>query len=176
MRFERLTSPSHPLYGRAMELYRISFPPHEQRQSPSQAAILADAGYHFDLIWDGDTFVGLLLYWERENTLYIEHFCIQPQLRNRRYGQQALTLLQETGNTLILEIDPPVDDISLRRKGFYERCGFAANPYPHVHPPYHEGNRGHALVVMSSPAPISQTEYDAFAADLSARVMAHAFF
>jgi len=44
-----------------------------------------------------------------------------------------------------------VDEIARRRKGFYERCGYAENPYPHVHPPYHCGNKGHELVVMSAP-------------------------
>ena len=29
---------------------------------------------------------------------------------------------------MILEIDPPVDDISIRRRGFYERSGFVENP------------------------------------------------
>lgn len=42
---------------------------------------------------------------QNESFLYIEHFCILPK-------------------TLMLEIDPPKDDISKRRKGFYERSGF----------------------------------------------------
>ena len=36
MRIDRLTSISHPVYNRAMELYRLSFPFHEQRETPSQ--------------------------------------------------------------------------------------------------------------------------------------------
>ena len=75
----------------------------------------------------------------------------------------------------MLEIDPPIDEISLRRKGFYERCGFAANPFPHVHPPYHPGNHGHALVVMSAPAPLTQKDYDAFNRYLQDEIMKDAF-
>lgn len=175
MHFERITSASHPMYAQALELYRISFPLHEQREAPSQEDILREPAYHFDLIRDGETFVGDILYWERESYFYIEHFCIQPELRNRRYGQQALELLAEGGKTLILEIDPPVDDISRRRKGFYERCGFAENPYPHVHPPYHRGNKGHELVVMSRPRSIPQAVYDDFRAYLEDKIMKDAF-
>ena len=72
----------------------------------------------------------------------------------------------------LLEIDPPVDDIARRRQGFYQRCGFAVNPYPHVHPPYRPEYPGHELVVLSSPRALTPAEYGAFACYLSAVVMA----
>lgn len=50
MRFERLTSPQHPLYKRAMVLYADSFPPHEQRENAPQLRILGDEAYRFNLI------------------------------------------------------------------------------------------------------------------------------
>lgn len=67
MQIERLTSASHPLYPQAMELYAQSFPLHEQRETPSQKAILKDDAYHFGLIQDDEQFVGLVLYWELEH-------------------------------------------------------------------------------------------------------------
>ena len=174
MDLKRITSPDHPMYAQAMALYAISFPPHEQREPESQARILGEEAYHFDLIYDGKTFVGLILNWQRQDYIYIEHFCILPECRNRGYGKQTLDLLGKTGKTLILEIDPPVDPISVRRKGFYERCGFTENPYGHVHPPYHRGNRGHALTIMSCPGPIDLETYAAFRRDLEENVMAGA--
>lgn len=175
MNLERITTSLHPLYQRALELYKISFPLHEQRETFSQEAILQDGAYHFDLIYDADIFVGLILYWEQVDYIYIEHFCILPEMRNRQYGQKALALLAEQHKTLILEIDPPVNEVSVRRKGFYERCGFVENPYPHIHPPYHKGNTGHELVIMSSPALISQAEYEAFRAYLQNKIMKDVF-
>ena len=118
MTLERVTSPDHPCYGAALALYRVSFPFHEQRAAPSQARILREGDYHFTLLRDGDAFVGLLLFWEAGGFRYIEHFCIRPELRNRRYGQRALALLAADGVPLLLEIDPPVDELSRRRKGF----------------------------------------------------------
>lgn len=47
MRTERITSAQHPLYAQAMEVYRNSFPPHEQREAASQERILHDSAYHF---------------------------------------------------------------------------------------------------------------------------------
>ena len=76
---------------------------------------------------------------------------------------------------LILEIDPPVDDISMRRKVVYERCGVVANPYSHTHPPYHVGNHGHDLVIMSSPKMLTPNEYDVFFSFLENTVMKNAY-
>ena len=173
MRIERMTTPEHPLYERAMELYHASFPAHELRESASQQKILHDPAYHFDLLFDDEQFVGEVLYWEIAGFFYIEHFCILLELRNHHYGQTALELLHST--PLILEIDPPVDAISIRRKGFYERCGFVENSYRHIHPPYHCGNSGHPLVVMSYPAALTQQQYDAFYDGLTDMVMKDVF-
>ena len=82
-------------------------------------------------VCDGKLFVGLALYRETAEYLYIEHFYILQALRNHRYGQRTLDLLAECGKTLILEIDPSMDAIVCCRKMFYERCGFAENPFPH---------------------------------------------
>ena len=175
MYFKRITDAQHPMYDTAIELYQKSFPLHEQRETSSQENILQHPDYHFTLVYDEKQFVGMVLYWETATFFYVEHFCIQPELRNQHYGQRILAELGKQGKTIILEIDPPVDEISVRRKGFYERCGFAENPYPHVHPPYHRGNHGHELVVMSCPGKITQKEYDAFDRYLKHEVMWEVF-
>lgn len=171
MRFERLSSREHPMYQKAMELYSISFPLHEQREPASQGAIITDDEYHFTLIYDEALFIGLVLYWETKDFIYIEHFCILPEMRNKKYGQKVLELLERRQKTVILEIDPPVDAISIHRKGFYERCGFVENPYAHIHPPYHKGNLGHTLVILSYPSGITQAQYDTFQHYLEKHVM-----
>lgn len=175
MNLEYITNANHPMYRKALALYQISFPHHEQREAFSQEKILAEEEYHFGLIYDETIFVGLVLYWETESFIYIEHLCILPEMRNKQYGQKALFLFKEKQKNLILEIDPPVDQIAQRRKGFYARCGFIENPFRHIHPPYHRGNTGHDLVVMTYPNPISQDEYTAFNQYLQNKVMHHAF-
>ena len=83
----------------------------------------------------------------------------------------ALEALCAQCGLVILEIDPPVDEISIRRKGFYERAGYAENPFFHVHPPYHKGMEGHELVVMSSPSAISPDMFGKFTDYLKNTVM-----
>ena len=175
MVLEYITNTSHPMYQEALNLYRISFPYHERRENFSQKEILQDKEYNFGLIYDEDIFVGLILYWESEQFIYIEHFCICPELRNKQYGQKTLTLLKKKNKTLILEIDPPQDDISKRRKCFYERCGFVANSFSHTHPPYHKESEGHNLLIMTCPKQITQNIFDAFSLYLKNKVMKNAF-
>lgn len=159
MHFERLISTEHPLYARAMALYAHSFPWHEQREAESQARILAHRDYRFNLIFSGEAWVGLLLAWKAADFSYVEHFCILPERRGQGYGARALQMLAREGARVILEIDPPVDEVSRRRRAFYERCGFQANAFAHVHPAYHADCAGHALVVMSNPDVLTDGEY-----------------
>lgn len=174
LELDRLRDPADPRFKTAMSHYAASFPPHEQRRAGSQAAIMAEDAYYFYLLREGGEDVGALLCWQSGEFIYVEHFFIYSDCRGKGYGGRALTALGELGKVVILEIDPPVDEVARRREGFYLRCGFYPNPYPHVHPPYHRGKEGHTLVILSSPRPIGQGEYDRFNQYLQSRVMAGA--
>lgn len=169
--YRRLTSADGCMYNRAMEMYRGSFPMHEQRESDSQRRIMGDGDYHFELICAGEALLGCILYWETLDFIYVEHFFIAPEQRGKGCGRQALEWLKAQGRPVILEIDPITDEISRRRKNFYERAGFAENPFKHVHPPYHSGMEGHPLTVMSCPEPLSGDLYQKFSRYLRQRVM-----
>ncbi|MEG1522932.1 MAG: GNAT family N-acetyltransferase [Bacteroidales bacterium] len=171
MEFRRITTDNDPNFTSAIGLYKISFPIHEQREDESQRNILNISDYHFGLIYDKDRFVGIILYWETNEFIYIEHFAIDPNMRNGGYGSKALNQLAKKGKTIILEIDPPIDKMSIRRKGFYERIGFCENQYSHIHPAYKVGFDGHSLTVMSYPTSISQEKYDNFKIYLDSVVM-----
>lgn len=169
--FVRLTTSDSPVYAAAMRLYEESFPLFEKRTPDAQREIMGCAAYQFLLIYDGDRFVGLLSCWEADTFIYVEHFCIDPQLRGQRYGQRALELLHSKGKPVILEIDPPVDSISIRRKGFYERLGYRENPFPHMQLRYRKGSGDHQMAVMSYPKQLTQDEYAAFHDFLHTAVM-----
>lgn len=171
MYFQRVTRRDDPGFIRAMALYAKSFPLHEQRLSDSQLAILGEEAYHLDQIIQDGRFLGAIFYWETGDFVYVEHFCMEPHLRGQGFGKTALELLAEKGKTVILEIDPPADDISRRRLGFYQRCGFRENVHEHIHPAYRPEYRGHELVVLSYPEALNQAAYDRFAGYLRDTVM-----
>ncbi len=105
--FERIRNKIHPAYDCALELYQGSFPIHEQREELSQAKILCDNAYHFEVIYDAEVFIRLVLYWETANYIYIEHLCILPEMRDKQYGQKTLSIINKKQKIIILEIDPP---------------------------------------------------------------------
>ncbi len=175
MILKRLTEAAGEEFSRAMNLYENSFPYDEKREKLSQQSIMSHPDYRFMLIYDGETFVGEVLYWERESDIYIEHFCILPKFRNRGYGEKTLTLLKENGKSVILEIDLPNTPIAQRRQGFYERNGFIKNPHYHKIPPYHADCDGVELLVMTYPREISKDEYQNFFCYIKDTVMKDCF-
>ena len=121
MEFKRLTSTDTETYEKAMKLYAVSFPKHEQREEASQKAIMSDADYHFDCIYDSEDMVGIMLYWETETFIYIEHFCISPEMRNKQLGQKALEYLASQTDKKIQYIRY-ADDFILSVNGSREEC------------------------------------------------------
>lgn len=95
--------------------------------------------------------MGLLLYWEAEDFRYVEHFCVRPELRGRRYGAKALEELGRDGKTVVLEIDPPVDDIARRRQASTRGAASPSTPIPTSIPP--TGRSTRAMSWWCSPAP-----------------------
>ena len=169
--FGRCRDASDPLMDAAMALYRRSFPAHELRLWPDQQAVMNDPLYHFDLCLLDGALAGLILYWDFGAYIYVEHFCVEPSMRGHGLGTLILAELAKKSKPIILEIDPLTDDVAIRRKGFYERCGYRPNPFPHVHPHYHVNCDGHKLVIMTCPREISRAEYDAFNRYLQTVVM-----
>ena len=81
--------------------------------------------------------LGLLTTWHFEKFIYIEHFAIDPNLRSQGYGTEAInTFIQEQDKPIILEAEPPTDDITRRRIRFYERCGLTLYDFPYIQPAY----------------------------------------
>ena len=58
MDFIRLTDPAAPEFETAFALYEVSFPVHEQRTRPAQAARLSHPEYRYMLLYEGDQFQG----------------------------------------------------------------------------------------------------------------------
>lgn len=162
MRLERLSDGNAHLYERAMELYRSSFPHEERRDRAEQERILCKSDYHFDLIMADDSFIGIMLYWETDEWIFLEHFATLSKLRCKGYGKKALELLNSRGKTVLLEIEPPVDSITERRYGFYKRCGFVMNPYHHIQAKYHLGDADLELKILSYPTILGEDEYRSF--------------
>ncbi|MBO5714864.1 MAG: GNAT family N-acetyltransferase [Clostridia bacterium] len=162
MRLERLSTSNAHLFEQTFKLYQSSFPVEERRDDLEQQRVLKKEDYHFDLIMKNDSFIGVMLYWETENFVFLEHFTTLPELRGKGYGKEALDLLKEKNKIILLEIEPPVDNITQRRYAFYKRNGFFMNPYHHIQAKYHLGDEDLELKVLTYPRIMEKDEYRSF--------------
>lgn len=147
----------------AWELYEQAFPYNERWSPEGYDRALADPLFEADGIWRGEELIGLLFHWDAGGYRYVEHLAVSPALRGQNMGSEALAAFCRKVGRVILEIDPPVDDISIRRQHFYERLGFVTNPYEYIHPSFRRPFTPHKLVLMSYPAAITYEEARGFA-------------
>ena len=162
MELFRLTDRTHPLFDRAMALYEAAFPVQERRDPAEHCRVLKKADYHMDLLMEGRDFLGIVLYWETADFVHLEHFSTLPQLRGQGLGTKALALLKSKEKPIILEIEPPEDELTCRRYGFYRRNGFVMNPHDHVQVKYRPNDPDVPLNILTWPETITPEAYGAF--------------
>lgn len=149
LQFIPFTSPADRGWAKAMEIYRRSFPYKEQRSEEDHIRALADPAFRAEGIWRGDEFVGILYYWHTDAWDYVEHLAVCASLRGQNLGSEVFGAFCRD-RRVILEIDPPVDEISVRRLHFYRRLGFVENPHEYIHPSYRQPFEPHRLVLLSA--------------------------
>lgn len=159
MLLERLCDNNQYLYERAIALYQSAFPAEERRPSDEQTRVMKKPAYHFDFIMEAEEFLGIMLYWETDTFVFLEHFAMRPELRGQGLEANALSLLKEKGKTIILEIEDPIDAITCRRYAFYCRNGFFMTPHHHIQAKYRLGDEDLMLKILSYPHAITTEEY-----------------
>ncbi|MCC9138390.1 GNAT family N-acetyltransferase [Pontibacter silvestris] len=97
--------------------------------------------------------VGLSVHWQLNGFLYLEHLTITPEQRGRGIGKEAVTwLLRQSEETVVLEVERPVDGLSLKRIQFYKSLGFVLyDQYDYYQPPYEPSAQPVPLYLMSKP-------------------------
>ena len=140
----------------------------EIRDRKAARAVMEDEKYVIYHVAKDGTRVGFMTVWELSDFAFLEHFVTYEKFRNKGYGHEALTLLKEKYKKIILESEPPCNDIQKRRISFYERNGFTKNDFPYIQPPYREDDEGVPLLIMSYPSKLS--DFDAHVTEIYGRV------
>lgn len=125
------------------KLYIESFPQEERRSVIKMHRLIVDESrFHFNVITDeSDIRIGLITYWVFDSFIYVEHFALSSECRNRGYGKEALSALIESVKLpIVVEIElPSSSDFAKKRLGFYERLNFVRWDFSYQQPPYEEG-------------------------------------
>ena len=125
LQFIPFESRSDKGWAEAWDLYEESFPRCERWNAQGYDRAFGDPRFEADGIWRGEEFIGILFHWNAGAYRYVEHLAVSPAPRGQNMGSKALTAFCRKVGRVILEIDPPVDDISIRRLcivGSSHRC------------------------------------------------------
>ncbi|GEM_PF-78613 len=170
--FYRIKSVKDKYYSAFYDIYSQSFPIHEQRNVEQQVMAFDSEDYHLVCLLEQDEILSFIAYWDFNSYVYIEHLAVNHKMRGKNIGSETLSLFAHViQKTIILEIDPLIDEIALKRYRFYEKLGYISNPYLHHHPAYNREYTPHKLVVLSYPNKLDQTQYNKFNNDLRDIVM-----
>ena len=152
-------------------LYLAAFPPEERRENNELMQQLYIEECAVNLIIAGKKTVGFCIIWDFTDFVYLEHFAIESALRGQGVGQRVLTLIRETFNKpVILETEPPLNEISKRRVGFYMRNGFQIIDKPYLQPSYDGIKPEVEMKLMSTKPDFSSEELDKYIALIRRKV------
>lgn len=170
MKLERLNDNNKHLYKDAFSLYVNAFPLIERRDEFNHNIALTFKDYHFDFIIKDNNLIGIMLYWEDNDFIFLEHFAILDNIRNKGYGEKALNLLKEKNKTIILEVEEPTNEITTRRLNFYKRNGFILTNHNHKQLKFRKNDQELVLKILSYPISITSEEYNKFYTYLHTKV------
>lgn len=140
------------VYSFVEQLLHDSFPLAERRDDEAQRDN-TDHNPRFTcyFISDDELPVGLITAWNLDGFYYLEHLATTPLIRNRGYGKQIIQQIKDLlPGVIVLEVEHPEDEMSRRRIGFYQRCGFQLCEKEYIQPPYREGGEEVPLFLMYS--------------------------
>ncbi|MDD2327218.1 MAG: GNAT family N-acetyltransferase [bacterium] len=162
MEFLRIEPGEHERWLPVWRLYEESFPVAERRKMEDHLLACTDERFFPLSAWEGATLAGVIFFWEWDDYRYLEHLAVAPQLRGQGYGSEMLRYLRDSAHTIMLEIDPLVNELSVRRLQFYERAGFTLTPYRFLHLPYRLEAQPQELLILSYPEMITKAAHNDF--------------
>lgn len=145
-------------------LYKLmseAFPSEERRNYEDQKRLLNEDAYsitsHKDEVGNITAFIAS---WEFSHFVFIEHFAVSSKIRGNGMGTLMIKdYLSNCSKSIFLEVEPPENDISMRRIEFYKRLGFHLNDYDYLQPPLQKQHDFLPLRIMSYPKRVDNKEF-----------------
>lgn len=135
------------------QLYGDSFPDCERREWYDELSLMAsEPRFHAMQACDDGRLVGFVTYWSFDACSYIEHLAVAKSWRCKGIGGQLLERVASQGKPVLLEVEPPDDEVTRRRVDFYHRHGLVLHSgIDYLQPPYAPGLPSVPMCIMTSP-------------------------
>lgn len=171
---QRVYNSNHLFFDNFWMVYNESFPKEEKRNFLQQQEIFLKQEYTLNIYIEENTLKGFLAYWTFPNFIFVEHLAIARDGQGQGLGKSILQdFIKVQQIPVILEIEHPLDEISIRRLQFYQRLGFIENEYEHFQPPFNKNDQPLSLRILSLYERISEDLFNEFAEKQKHVVMNH---
>lgn len=171
MEYLQIEESNRSEWEKIWDLYESSFPLAERRKKEDHIRACSDSRFFPISAWENGELIGLLFYWEWDSYRYLEYLAVNPKFRGQGFGSEILRRLRNSEHTIILEIDPLNNELSVRRLQFYERAGFTLTPYRFIHLPYRLEAKPQELLILSYPKMITKEQHRDFLQFIENRVI-----
>jgi ribosomal protein S18 acetylase RimI-like enzyme len=151
-------------FSQVYAIMEASFPETECRTYASQKGLLTQPSYRLITEKDeqGHT-IAFLAGWEFTHFRFVEHIAVDQAIRGGGLGKKLMSrFISQSDKLVVLEVEPPEDEWTRRRIGFYERLGFHLNDFEYVQPPLREGQADLRLQIMSYPYVLTEQDFAPF--------------
>ena len=142
------------LLDKVKSLYMISFPEDERRPWENIEEMIINQSPYFKInvaTDENDNFIGFMTTWQLPDTLYVEHFAVEQNLRGKGLGAEFFHSVTDGAENVVLEVElPHSGEMADRRISFYERNGLKAmKDFPYFQPPYRDDLQQVPMMLMT---------------------------
>lgn len=148
---KRIETTQNCEYGKVQSLLESSFPIEERRDRNEQREQTnTNSCFFCNIITHNNEFIGIINYWNLNSCYYIEHFALEEHIRNKGFGSETISLIKRVLNDkpIILEVELPEEELSIKRISFYEKNDFKLLKNKYMQPPYRERGKEIELKLM----------------------------
>jgi RimJ/RimL family protein N-acetyltransferase len=118
-------------------IYINSFPANERREFNELEKQLEKSDNQIFQVRLKQITIGFISLWNFDDFVFVEHIAISSSQRGKGYGKMVVqAVMDTTSKPIVLEVEPPVDEDSIRRVRFYSSLGFSILPQVYMQPSY----------------------------------------
>ena len=150
-------------YDKFFSMLESDFCLDERRTKENELKAFSFDNFSPNFIYEGETLVGYVCFWEFESFLFVEHFAINSQMRGSGLGSRFLKEFSDNATkSIILEVELPETEIASKRIKFYERLGYVVNEYKYTQPAYQPESNPVDMHLMSFGSALSEEEFNEY--------------
>lgn len=154
------------------ELMQEAFPKNEYRNYNKQKELLENPHYKIiPYFGENNRLLAFAAIWEFEQFSFVEHIAVSKLCRGMGIGSKIMNdIIQKANTDVVLEIEPPNDEIGTKRLHFYEKLGFKLNEYQYLQLPLNENDTPTPLKILSYPQKLPKSKFEDYKKILYANV------